>query len=719
MKARGNAEPVRAERFLFDAPLILIRGPAGSGKTTLLNWITWCCAEGLDNPSPWRGGVPFFVPLRSIARTETGAPRVNNFVQYSVDPELWSSAEPDGWVHDVLANQKRAIVMIDGVDELPRSRRAEFWDWLAKFVEDYPENRVIVTSRTLPGSSAADGSDNTPEWNPPQEFVDAHLEEMSNADISSFIEHWHNAVDRGKLDEFEYPSLLRAKEELPKKLEDPANRRIRELCSTPLLCALVCVLHWREEGYLPRQRVDLYSRCCDMLIEARDLKRGVQPPSGDLAYMTKNDKEMVLQRLAFDMMHNKPDGDEVQTSTYRIEISREKALGWITPRIASFQDPKARVCAPEEVLDHLIERTGLLREPAGGLVDFPHRSFQEYLAACAAGGEGQEDFLAKQADDDQWHETIMLAAGTTTGGVTFGRALIDALIKRAERHKSSRPRSQRVRKTCFALALGCLENLRQHNPSLRERVLSHLSELVPPKNDGDARILAVASDAAVPHLLYTDWKDERTSTVAACAQALRLIGTTAAIRALKRGYISDSRDPVVAEVCRTGAINYAKVPTVVQSVSETGRLPHFAEVQDIALLSDLEGLKHLQISAPIPQHIEALGSLHQLSSVNLNRVPLADAGKFPWPSTVESIQLNNCSGSELSWMAHHLLNLRQLSLLMTKDISELSFLDKLTNLEKLMLVGVSISNLSSIQFLHKLEQVTLRQCRHISNLEPL
>src|SRR5262249_5738414 len=157
------------------------------------------------------------------------------------------------------------------------------------------------------------------------------------------------------LDEFEYPTLLRAKEELPKKLEDPGNRRIRELCSTPLLCALVCVLHWREEGYLPRQRVDLYDRCCDMLIEARDLKRGVQPPSGPLARMTKNDKEMILQRLAFDMMHNKPDSDEVQTSTYRMEISRQKALDWISPRIVSFQDPEARQCTPTEVLDHLIE----------------------------------------------------------------------------------------------------------------------------------------------------------------------------------------------------------------------------------------------------------------------------------------------------------------------------------------------------------------------------
>jgi hypothetical protein len=105
VKARGNAEPIPAERFLLDAPLIVIRGPAGSGKTTLLNWITWCCAQAVDRPNPWRGGVPFFIPLRTVARTEAGAPRVSNFVQYSVDSELWSRSEPSGWVHDVLVNQ--------------------------------------------------------------------------------------------------------------------------------------------------------------------------------------------------------------------------------------------------------------------------------------------------------------------------------------------------------------------------------------------------------------------------------------------------------------------------------------------------------------------------------------------------------------------------------------------------------------------------------------
>ena len=77
--------------------------------------------------------------------------------------------------------------MIDGVDELPKSQRASFWEWLSKFVVDYPDNRVIVTSRTLPGSTKIERPENLSEWNPPDEFVDAHLEEMTNADLPMAI----------------------------------------------------------------------------------------------------------------------------------------------------------------------------------------------------------------------------------------------------------------------------------------------------------------------------------------------------------------------------------------------------------------------------------------------------------------------------------------------------------------------------------------------------
>lgn len=702
----------RAESFLVEHPHLVIRGPAGSGKTTLLSWITTRCSSNTSDGT-WINAIPFIIQLRTVARTESGPPVVENFVRYSTDPSLWATETPAGWQSSVLS-AGRAIVMIDGVDELPAARRPGFWKWLAGFVEEYPGNRVVITSRTLPGTVGARGMQRTESWSPPPTFTDAHLQEMSDEDISQFIQHWHDAVDQARLDADDVLSLRKAKAVLPEKLLDPANRRIRELCSTPLLCAMVCVLHWREEGYLPRQRVDLYDKCCEMLIEARDLKREIAPPSGALGHMTANDKAMILQRLAFDMMNNKPDGDTDDTSA-RIEISREKALQWITPRIASFQIMEARSAPAEAVLDFLIERTGLLREPATDLIDFPHRTFQEYLAACAAGAESQDVYLAKLADDDQWHETIMLAAGTSTGGVGFGRNLIAALLSRAERHTSSRPRSLKIRKTCFALALGCLENLRQQDPTLRERVLANLAELVPPRSDVDARILSVAGDAAVPYLGYDDRKDESVTTVSSCAHALRLINTASAISLLRTGYAKDNRELVLVEVCRTGQVAYSEIPTILAAVSATGRLPHYAALQDAVHLEGVNGLTEFTLTNPMPKNIETIDRQTNLKAILVDSLDLDAAASVPWPTTVNRVHLNGVLGTDLSWLRR--LSVERLSIANAGSITNLEEVSTLDGLRDLTVFMGRMIDFSPLGRLKNLECIELSRTPGLAELD--
>ena len=705
---------MRAEDLLRNNKRILIRGPAGSGKTTLLNYLAWSCSHPDRSSNPWSGGIPFFIPLRTVARTESGPPQVQNFVNYSVDKENWATSLPDDWIEDVLSAQNRAVVMIDGVDELPSNRRPAFWEWLTRFSETYPNTRIVITSRILPGTSKKTKAEATDDWNPPPEFIDAQLDEMSDSDIAKFIEHWHNAVDQSKLDTSDIAELTRAKNDLPKKLSDPVNRRIRELCSTPLLCAMVCVLHWREEGYLPRQRVDLYDRCCEMFIEARDLKRQIMLPAGPASYLTKNDKERVLQKLAFEMMYAKPDSDEETTEAYRIEISREKALKWIEPTIIAFQQSEARNCTPKQVLDYLIERTGLLREPAGGLVDFPHRTFQEYLAACAAGALGREDILANQADNDQWHETIMLAAGTPTGGVKFGHDLVQALIKRAERHRSSRARSQRIRKTCFALALGCIENLRQPDPSLRDHVLGRLAEIVPPADDTDAKILSVAGDAAVPHLEYDKWKDERTNVIAACAQTLRLIGSNLAKKSIMDGYINERKESVVEQICKIDGIDIGDIPLVAEHVQSEGTLPHYFYLRDVASIVRLNGLRVIEFTYPVPNNLDKISELKDLQKVVISGCPMSELRDIVWPEGVEELILTYCSGGDLSWLSKVPL-LKTLQIEHHREVLDISSLPLSLRIERIGLAVSHLSGLPSLPLRTTLQELALVHCIADSN----
>ncbi len=372
-----------AEEALRDEKEMTIRGSAGSGKTTLLTWLALQCAQVEDAANVWKGGIPFFVPLRKMKGPDRHHPDMSQFVKYSVDPKLFPVEPPRNWLRGVLDNN-RAVILIDGVDELAINDRPYFWEWVDDFSSLCQGNRMYVTSRHI-----GEG-----HWSPPSSFTNAELDEMNDVAVRQFIKNWHDAIIDIGVDESDRHELEDSRGSLVLKLRDARNQRVRDLCRTPLLCSLVCALHWREWGYLPSRRVDIYDRCCTMLIDERDRKRDVPSPEGPLRFLEYRDKEMLLQRLALDMMRN---AMATNRSGQQIEVTRREAVKWIRPNIRSCDNPLARECEAEDLIDHLIVRTGLLREPSKGRVDFPHRTFQEYLAACAAGG-AQPSWFSSIAD---------------------------------------------------------------------------------------------------------------------------------------------------------------------------------------------------------------------------------------------------------------------------------------------------------------------------------
>jgi len=126
---------VAVDTALADAHRLLIRGQAGSGKTTLIQWIAVKAAtKSFEGPlSHWNGGLPFYIRLRHYV--QSGLPRPEAFPGF-VTPAI-ADTMPKGWVHAVLKSE-RAIVLIDGVDEIPAFQREDVSTWLKDLVETYP-----------------------------------------------------------------------------------------------------------------------------------------------------------------------------------------------------------------------------------------------------------------------------------------------------------------------------------------------------------------------------------------------------------------------------------------------------------------------------------------------------------------------------------------------------------------------------------------------------
>ncbi|NUV44806.1 NACHT domain-containing NTPase [Streptomyces sp. CAI-24] len=137
--------------LLTDRPRVLLRGEAGAGKTTLLWWLAAhasarTLADDLaDDLAALNGLAPFVVPLRTLRARGVTFPGP---AELSSAAGLVIDTAPEGWAGRVLESG-RALLLVDGLDEVPPEEREQAHTWLAQLLSRYPESRCVTTVRPL------------------------------------------------------------------------------------------------------------------------------------------------------------------------------------------------------------------------------------------------------------------------------------------------------------------------------------------------------------------------------------------------------------------------------------------------------------------------------------------------------------------------------------------------------------------------------------------
>ncbi|WP_374192523.1 NACHT domain-containing protein [Streptomyces sp. MBT98] len=436
--------PKRIDALLTDRPRVLLRGEAGAGKTTLLWWLAaHASARTLDDDlAPLNGLVPFVVPLRTLRARG---------VTFPTPAELPSTAglmvdtAPEGWAGRVLESG-RALLLVDGLDEVPPEEREQAHSWLSQLLARYPDTRCVTTVRPLAVE---------PDWLRSEGFAELRLLPMRNEDIQAFTASWHRAARLSEEDDAE--RLDELKRDLSHQFDQ--NPTLRDLARTPLLCAVICALHRRRDGFLPETRWKLYRSALEMLLGHRDHRRRIGNPEGiDLEVEESTE---LLQRIAVWLVR------EGQS-----EFTRDQALRQLGRALAGMERVSTQG-PPEKILTHLLNRSGLIQEHSDATYQFIHRTFQDYLASKELVEDDHLGELLRHADEEPWQDVVLLAAGHC-GRRELG-LLVEGLLDAGLTHDEG----SIARVDLHVLAAQCAQHAAWLDAGLRDRVRHSTAALFP------------------------------------------------------------------------------------------------------------------------------------------------------------------------------------------------------------------------------------------------
>ncbi|MEU6371268.1 NACHT domain-containing protein [Streptomyces sp. NPDC046931] len=476
----------RVESALSGKRRVLLRGLAGSGKTTLIQWLAITAAR--DDFSYRLGHlddcVPSVLPLRTLIR-QGALPSPGNFLAATGTP----LSPPPDWAEEVMRSG-RALLLIDGVDEIPERDRERTQEWLTGLFAAYPDCNCVITTRP---TAVSEG------WLTRRDFTELNLLPMNQQDVEAFVGRWHLAAFG------EGAEVAPERDRYRERLLDTLRRKrdLARLATNPLMCAMICALHRDRRTYLPESRMELYGAALTMLLVRRDKERDVGVPEG--FDIPEDAQRQLLQELAWWLIRNG------QTEAEQDKVVR--LIERLLPAMPGVAPPdRAR-----DVLRHLLRRSGLLREPTPQAVDFVHRTFQDYLGAKAAVEAQDLPQVAEHAADPQWEDVVRMAVGH--GRPEERAMLIGSLLERGD----AAPNDE-IRTRLHMLAAASLEHATMLAPAVRREAEERAALLLPPRDSEAAEKLASAGPVVLDLLPGPDQLDDREAAAATVETAARIGG---------------------------------------------------------------------------------------------------------------------------------------------------------------------------------------------------
>ncbi|PFX17061.1 Protein NLRC3 [Stylophora pistillata] len=289
--------------------VVLIEGPPGIGKTTYCQKLSYDWSVGDITTGSSFPKVDVF--LRLMCRDMKTA-NIEDAIDDQLLPITVDKVDKGKFFHFIRRNQTRVLLVLDGLDELPKNLFEEFLPLIKGRV--FPLTYVMLTARHEAGMKV-------------RQHCDALFEIVgyTKSDADSYIKKYFRSHDK--------PSLG-----LELIMEIEKDTQLRKLTSNALNTALLCLVFEDTGGILPYNRTMLYSELVNCVLRRycskKEISLDYQDPIKKYANQLNQLGELALEallkdELAFSLEELKSQSNEFLELGF---LSREASASKLKPK---------------------------------------------------------------------------------------------------------------------------------------------------------------------------------------------------------------------------------------------------------------------------------------------------------------------------------------------------------------------------------------------------
>jgi len=373
---------VQVHEILLDKKPVIISGDAGTGKSTFLKKVGELLIE--INLDADKKTTPVYLTTNEIF--EAGY-LIENLILKKIEANFGSVKLDD------FINSYNIAILIDSIDELDDETQKKILHELQQLTSKEGIRYIIGTRN----------SEKIISLNGTKDFNSYSIEKFNNEQIKKFISKFFLG-ENNKAD-----NLLEALKE---------NRIIEKLPITPLTLSLISILYEENNLEIPATIADIYDNFNSLII-------GRSTVSSKIEFIDISFKERILSLYALYLLEK----------NQHTPLLKKDFIEYFTKYFAGKTLPIKKGTL-EEVLNYLIDNTGVLVLKDNKWVQFSHDSYMEYYGAVEIfkHQREKESLLVDNFFENNWQNAAIFYAGKSKDLPLFLAKIIEKLKSSNQLH---------------------------------------------------------------------------------------------------------------------------------------------------------------------------------------------------------------------------------------------------------------------------------------------